>query len=442
MAHPRDSRASGSSEAASWTTSSRHAPMSAQEPARRDKRDGPPLSERQAQRERLRGVDRSKAMLSPVLCPRASGPPDAANVSIGHMLVPCDPKEVHPEHNGAWFCDTCQPGFQGKSPSDMMHRCQFGCAFAMCEGCAADRCFQDGDRVLFSGDSDVSGWDSDGLGGGLMTLSVGATGVCLNGVPVDALALQELSKVIEPPRHKLRGAANGSQDGWEAELQARVEALQAQTARLEADKITMMQQGAEAVETLRQSKARAAPRPHRPALPQRRFPAPNGLSLVDIPRRARPRGSRSCRQKTRGCEGSWSGGPQSSIRMGPFSHPDPDPLPCARCHGEQEERARQAAELAVLKGEGLEGLTLQQLNGRAQQVEEASHMALGRIHEKQEALRQLTADCIICCSAPRQVAFVPCGHHSCCASCVASMVTRRCPICRAEFEATLRIVSE
>ena len=235
--------------------------MSAQEPARRDKRDGPPLSERQAQRERLRGVDRSKAMLSPVLCPRASGPPDAANVSIGHMLVPCDPKEVHPEHNGAWFCDTCQPGFQGKSPSDMMHRCQFGCAFAMCEGCAADRCFQDGDRVLFSGDSDVSGWDSDGLGGGLMTLSVGAAGVCLNGVPVDALALQELSKVIEPPRHKLRGAANGSQDGWEAELQARVEALQAQTARLEADKITMMQQGAEAVETLRQSKARAAPRP-------------------------------------------------------------------------------------------------------------------------------------------------------------------------------------
>ena len=133
--------------------------MSAPEPARRDKRDGPPLSERQAQRERLRGVDSSKAMLSPVLCPRASGPPDAANVSIGHMLVPCDPNEVHPEHNGAWFCDTCQPGFQGKRPSDMMHRCQFGCAFAMCEGCAADRCFQDGDRVLFSGDSDVGGWD-------------------------------------------------------------------------------------------------------------------------------------------------------------------------------------------------------------------------------------------------------------------------------------------
>lgn len=44
-------------------------------------------------------------------------------------------------------------------------------------------------------------------------------------------------------------------------------------------------------------------------------------------------------------------------------------------------------------------------------------------------------DCIICMSAPKEVAFLPCRHSSCCARCLRFLRQGKCPLCRQVFSA-------
>lgn len=45
--------------------------------------------------------------------------------------------------------------------------------------------------------------------------------------------------------------------------------------------------------------------------------------------------------------------------------------------------------------------------------------------------------CIICLDANREVAYLPCGHFTCCIACGGSMET--CPVCRRDVDRTVRI---
>jgi hypothetical protein len=50
--------------------------------------------------------------------------------------------------------------------------------------------------------------------------------------------------------------------------------------------------------------------------------------------------------------------------------------------------------------------------------------------------------CIVCCNAPKECVFVPCGHHATCMACgklVQEQAGKGCPVCRRPIERVLRI---
>ena len=45
--------------------------------------------------------------------------------------------------------------------------------------------------------------------------------------------------------------------------------------------------------------------------------------------------------------------------------------------------------------------------------------------------------CIVCQSAPKNMAFIPCGHQGCCDACAARV--QHCPLCRVGITGRLRL---
>lgn len=49
--------------------------------------------------------------------------------------------------------------------------------------------------------------------------------------------------------------------------------------------------------------------------------------------------------------------------------------------------------------------------------------------------------CIVCCNAPKECVFVPCGHHATCIACgrLVQQGGQGCPVCRGRIERVLKI---
>lgn len=62
---------------------------------------------------------------------------------------------------------------------------------------------------------------------------------------------------------------------------------------------------------------------------------------------------------------------------------------------------------------------------------------------KKDSSQGISLECVICCSAPKSAAFIPCGHVACCEECANSLQKKSkrsdCPICRAPIQSSIRI---
>ena len=98
-----------------------------------------------------------------------------------------------------------------------------------------------------------------------------------------------------------------------------------------------------------------------------------------------------------------------------------------------EARQEAAAQLACARAEpdALLRLTLPEAGALALQLAEAAARAAARharLAEEAEDERQKRAECAVCFSSARSVAFAPCGHIACCTLC--SNQVGHCPVCK------------
>jgi hypothetical protein len=69
------------------------------------------------------------------------------------------------------------------------------------------------------------------------------------------------------------------------------------------------------------------------------------------------------------------------------------------------------------------------LGGTAATAATAAAVAIANATVKIHVYEDEDPTCVVCMSAPKTAVFVPCGHHSCCAVCTASL-KNKCPMCR------------
>lgn len=85
------------------------------------------------------------------------------------------------------------------------------------------------------------------------------------------------------------------------------------------------------------------------------------------------------------------------------------------------------------------------LGGALQDFLQLQELSVGLLSEQElEAnLNQLAGQdkCCVCMDAPKNTAFIPCGHRCACAKCAENMrsVSRRCPVCRQDIQSAQRI---
>ena len=77
-------------------------------------------------------------------------------------------------------------------------------------------------------------------------------------------------------------------------------------------------------------------------------------------------------------------------------------------------------------------------NVRLRNVAESQHQEAAQLQKAAAQLQEATAQeleqvrtCAICCSRPRDVLFMPCGHFASCATCAVQVAS--CPYCRANI---------
>ena len=74
---------------------------------------------------------------------------------VGHVMESADPRVVHRQYEGRWFCDACHSRLGNSvretqnllSPDVQMHRCAKGCDFDLCGPCTERYCLSPGDWV-------------------------------------------------------------------------------------------------------------------------------------------------------------------------------------------------------------------------------------------------------------------------------------------------------
>lgn len=106
----------------------------------------------------------------------------------------------------------------------------------------------------------------------------------------------------------------------------------------------------------------------------------------------------------------------------------------------EAEEARKAAAGAEDDNDALLALALPEVA----QLEAKTLSSLARIAarrtslaEQQESERQKRLDCAVCLVAPRNVAYVPCGHVACCSECAPKMA--QCPLCKEQIRQRIPI---
>ena len=92
-----------------------------------------------------------------------------------------------------------------------------------------------------------------------------------------------------------------------------------------------------------------------------------------------------------------------------------------------------ARQLARARGDAdaIGGMTLQEAAQLAPQLARAAARVATRhaqLAEAAEEERQKRAECAVCFSAARTIAFDPCGHIACCNAC--ALQVGQCPVCK------------
>jgi len=65
--------------------------------------------------------------------------------------------------------------------------------------------------------------------------------------------------------------------------------------------------------------------------------------------------------------------------------------------------------------------------------------ALHRCQQHEVKLEEVENECVICCSAPKVIAFGPCGHLASCDTCSRHPQVKLCPICQGPIKQRMRI---
>ena len=92
------------------------------------------------------------------------------------------------------------------------------------------------------------------------------------------------------------------------------------------------------------------------------------------------------------------------------------------------------------------GLSEESQRVRARLAAERERRRAARVERRQAAAasdsatdstQQSLSPCSVCLHEPRSVAFVPCGHVSCCGACAPRL--KQCPLCREKIKDQLRV---
>ena len=124
----------------------------------------------------------------------------------------------------------------------------------------------------------------------------------------------------------------------------------------------------------------------------------------------------------------------------PIKHSGSGKRPRAEASSSQAIGHREAELVHQLSVANAEPHALDQLSlGETRRLKRQLQSALHRCQQHEEKLEEAQNECVVCCSAPKTIAFGPCGHLASCDTCSWHPEMKRCPICQGPIKQRMRI---